>query len=102
VTFKLKGDPGFDVYHLSSRLREHGWIVPAYNLPPNAENVHLLRIVVRLDLSRQMIDLLLRDLFAAYDDLSAEQPVPRATAKHDLWTAPARAAGKAKSRTKLV
>jgi len=102
VTFKLKGDPGFDVYHLSSRLREHGWIVPAYNLPPNAENVHLLRIVVRLDLSRQMIDLLLRDLFAAYDDLSAEQPVPRATAKHDLWTAPERAAGKAKSRTKLV
>jgi len=102
VTFKLKGDPGFDVHHLSSRLREHGWIVPAYNLPPNAENVHLLRIVVRLDLSRQMIDLLLRDLFAAYDDLSAEQPVPRATTKPDLWTAPKRAAGKAKSRTKLV
>jgi hypothetical protein len=44
----------------------------------------------------------LRDLFAAYDDLSAEQPVPRATAKHDLWTAPERSAGKAKSRTKLV
>jgi glutamate decarboxylase len=102
VTFKLKGDPGFDVYHLSSRLREHGWIVPAYNLPPNAEDVHLLRIVVRLDLSRQMIDLLLRDLFAAYDELSVEQPVPRAIAKPDLWTAPKRAAGKAKSRTKLV
>ena len=28
VTFTLKGDPGFDVYHLSARLREDGWIVP--------------------------------------------------------------------------
>ena len=34
VTFKLKGDPGFDVYHLSARLRENGWIVPAYSLRP--------------------------------------------------------------------
>ena len=41
VTFKLKGDPGFDVYHLSARLREDGWIVPAYSLPPDAEDVHL-------------------------------------------------------------
>jgi glutamate decarboxylase len=101
VTFRLKGDPGFDVYHLSSRLREHGWIVPAYNLPPDAEDVHLLRVVVRLDLSRQMIDILLQDLFAAYDDLGKEQPVPRTSSKPDLWTAPDRAAAHAKARTKL-
>ena len=43
VTFTLKGDPGFDVYHLSARLRENGWIVPAYSLPPDAEDVHLMR-----------------------------------------------------------
>ncbi|MEZ5239646.1 MAG: glutamate decarboxylase [Microthrixaceae bacterium] len=61
VTFKLAGDPGFDVYHLSARLRENGWIVPAYSLPPDAQDVHLMRIVVRLDLSRQMIKVLLRD-----------------------------------------
>jgi len=46
VTFKLKGDPGFDVYHLSARLRENGWIVPAYSLPPDADDVKLMRIVV--------------------------------------------------------
>ncbi len=62
VTFELKGDPGFDVYHLSAKLRENGWIVPAYSLPPDAEDVHLMRVVVRLDLSRQMIDILLSDL----------------------------------------
>jgi glutamate decarboxylase len=99
VTFSLADDPGFDVYHLSARLRENGWIVPAYSLPPDAEDVHLLRIVVRLDLSRQMIDVLLQDLEKAYDDLAAEQPATRATAKHDLWTAPQHAAGAAKDRT---
>ena len=101
VTFRLKGDPGFDVYHLSNRLREHGWIVPAYSLPPDAEDVNLLRIVVRLDLSRQLIDLLLRDLSAAYDDLAAEQPPTRVTTKPDLWTAPAQAAAHSKARTRF-
>ena len=99
VTFKLKGDPGFDVYHLSARLRENGWIVPAYSLPPDADDVHLLRIVVRLDLSRQMIDILLIDIFKACDELAAEQPPQRAGTKPDLWTAPAEAAADGKRRS---
>ena len=77
VTFRLKGDPGFDVYHLSDRLRENGWIVPAYSLPPDAEDVHLMRVVVRLDLSRADDRHLLRDLAAAYDELEAEAPTHR-------------------------
>jgi glutamate decarboxylase len=102
VTFSIKGDPGFDVYHLSARLREDGWIVPAYSLPPDAQDVHLLRVVVRLDLSRLMVEMLLRDLFAAWDALVAEQPVQRPTAKPDVWTSPAHAAAKSKARTGLA
>jgi glutamate decarboxylase len=98
VTFKLKGDPGYDVYHLSARLREHGWIVPAYSLPPNAQDVHLLRVVVRIDLSRQMIDVLLRDIEAACEALAAERPAQRTASAPDLWTAPDRAATHAKQR----
>ncbi|WP_456846355.1 glutamate decarboxylase [Cellulomonas sp. P5_C6] len=101
VTFTIKGDPGFDVYHLSARLREDGWIVPAYSLPPDAEDVHLMRVVVRLDLSRLMIEQLLRDLHAAWDALVAEQPVQRPRAKPDLWTSPGHAAAKSKARTGL-
>lgn len=102
VTFKLKGDPGFDVYHLSARLREHGWIVPAYSLPPDAEETHLLRVVVRLDLSRSMVDVLLRDLDAAFVDLTEEQPTRRVAKKPDLWTAPDEAAAHSKARTGLA
>ncbi|HEY9292054.1 MAG TPA: pyridoxal-dependent decarboxylase, partial [Microlunatus sp.] len=102
VTFRLSGDPGFDVYHLSARLRENGWIVPAYSLPPDAQAVDLMRIVVRLDLSRQMIDILLQDLAKAYDELADEQPAPRGTAKPDLWTAPDKSAAHSKARTGFV
>ena len=100
VTFKIKGDPGFDVYHLSSRLRENGWIVPAYSLPPDAQDVHLMRVVVRLDLSRRMIDLLLLDLLQAWDELTQEQPVARVAPRPDLWTQPEHAAAHSKRRTR--
>jgi len=100
VTFKIKGDPGFDVYHLSARLRENGWIVPAYSLPPDADDVHLMRVVVRIDLSRRMIDLLLLDLLMVWEELVAEQPAPRSAPRPDLWTDPSRAAGHSKKRHK--
>ncbi len=99
VTFTIKGDPGFDVYHLSSRLRENGWIVPAYSLPPDAEDVHLMRVVVRVDLSRRMIDLLLLDLLQAWDELSKEKPPTRVAPHPDVWTQPQRAASHSKRRT---
>ena len=53
VTFRLKPGQDFDEYHLSDRLRMNGWIVPAYTLPPNAEDVTVLRVVVRNDMSRE-------------------------------------------------
>ncbi len=99
VTFRIKGDPGIDVYHLSSRLRENGWIVPAYSLPPDAEDVHLMRVVVRIDLSRRLIDLLLLDLLQAWDELVLEQPPERVAPRPDVWTHPTAAAGHSKRRT---
>ena len=99
VTFRIKAEPGFDVYHLSARLRENGWIVPAYSLPPDAEDVHLMRVVVRLDLSRRMIDLLLLDLLQAWDDLAAEKPPALVAPRPDLWTNPHSAASHSKRRT---
>jgi glutamate decarboxylase len=53
------GSPDFDEFHLSDRLRMHGWIVPAYTLPPNAEHVTVLRAVIRNDTSRDKVDVLM-------------------------------------------
>jgi glutamate decarboxylase len=62
VVVRAKDPQAHDVYALSDRLRERGWIVPAYSLPPNAEHVEVLRMVVKESFSRDMVDLLLDDV----------------------------------------
>jgi glutamate decarboxylase len=69
VTFRLKPGADFDEFHLSDRLRQHGWIVPAYTLPPDADDVTVLRVVVRNDMSRDKADMLLLHIAEACDYL---------------------------------
>ena len=54
VSVKLKDHCNFNVFDVSRKLRERGWIVPAYTLPPNAEKVETLRIVVKENFSKTM------------------------------------------------
>jgi glutamate decarboxylase len=58
IAVALKDPSATDVFRLSARIREAGWIVPAYKLPPNATEVAVLRMVVRESFSRDMVDLL--------------------------------------------
>jgi glutamate decarboxylase len=61
--FRLKPEvTNYTVYDVSDRLRERGWLVPAYAFPANREDLSVLRIVVRAGMSHEMADLLLRDL----------------------------------------
>ncbi|GAC1322329.1 MAG: glutamate decarboxylase [Thermoleophilaceae bacterium] len=64
-------DPGsLDVYTLSDRLRERGWIVPAYPLPRDAQALNVMRVVVKENFSRDMADLLVDDVKKAADKLT--------------------------------
>ncbi|MDQ2885639.1 MAG: glutamate decarboxylase [Chloroflexota bacterium] len=60
--FALKEQTNFNVFDLSERLRDRGWLVPAYTFPQNREDLAVLRIVVKEGFSREMADLLLADL----------------------------------------
>jgi glutamate decarboxylase len=57
----------YDVFALSRKLREHGWLVPAYTMPPKRDDLAVLRIVVRNGFSHDMAELFLRDLRTAVD-----------------------------------
>jgi glutamate decarboxylase len=70
---------GVDVFELSERLRERGWIVPAYTLPPNAESVAVLRMVVKENFSRDMAEMLAADIEAALAKIDGG-PSPQAEA----------------------
>jgi glutamate decarboxylase len=52
----------FSLYDLSDRLRGQGWQVPAYTLPPNLEEMVVMRIVVKENLSRDMATTLIKDI----------------------------------------
>jgi glutamate decarboxylase len=59
-----------DLTALSHLLRQRGWIVPAYTLPPNAEHITLLRMVIKENFSRDMVDMLAHDVSAAMKTLT--------------------------------
>jgi glutamate decarboxylase len=73
VVVRAKDPARHNVYALSDRLRQRGWIVPAYPLPPNARDVHVLRMVVKESFSRDMVDLLLADVQRALAERPAAQ-----------------------------
>ncbi len=62
VCFRLAPERDFSVFDMSDVLRERGWIVPAYTMAPDAEDVSVLRIVVREGLSRDLAEALATDL----------------------------------------
>jgi glutamate decarboxylase len=49
----------YTVFDVSARLREEGWLVPAYTFPENREDLSVLRVVVRAGMSHDMADLFL-------------------------------------------
>jgi glutamate decarboxylase len=64
IAIKLKDEflDCISVFEISKMLRENGWIVPAYTLPSNAENIAALRIVIKENFSRSMADILVKKL----------------------------------------
>ncbi|WP_206789478.1 glutamate decarboxylase [Amycolatopsis sp. MtRt-6] len=84
--FTTRPDAGFDVFDVSRRLRERGWLVPAYTFPENRTDLAVLRIVVRNGFTYDLADLLLADLTRVLPELEqlggrAKDPA-QATAFH--------------------
>jgi glutamate decarboxylase len=52
----------YTVFDVSEGLRASGWQVPAYTMPPDLEDMAVLRIVVRNGFSYDLGRMLLRDL----------------------------------------
>jgi len=63
VAFRLVEGKNYDEFDLSWQLSaERGWMLPAYTLPPNAENEKVLRALVKETLSREQVNRLADDI----------------------------------------
>ncbi|HEY3491855.1 MAG TPA: glutamate decarboxylase, partial [Solirubrobacterales bacterium] len=63
VAFKLAGDKPYDEFDVSWQLSaERGWMLPAYTMPPDAQEVKIMRALVKETLGRQQVDRLANDI----------------------------------------
>src|SRR6478735_2669619 len=70
VAFKLCEGKEYDEFDVSWQLSaERGWMLPAYTMPPNAEEVKVMRALVKQTLSREQVDRLAGDIATACDTL---------------------------------
>jgi len=94
VAFALLDDSEYDEHDIADSLKRYGWTLPAYTMAPDAQNVTLLRVVVREDFSTGLVERLVTDIKRVLSILESEP------AKKSERAAQHAKAGEKKSRGK--
>ena len=73
VAFKLAEKRAYDEFDIAWQLSaERGWMVPAYTLPPDAQDVTIMRALVKETLGLELVDTLAADIAQACKTLDAK------------------------------
>ena len=73
IAFKLAEKRNFDEFDIVGQLAaERGWMIPAYTLPPNAQHVTIMRVLVKQTLGRARVTALAEDMAEAVATLNAK------------------------------
>ena len=73
VAFKLREKRNYDEFDVASQLAaERGWMVPAYTLPPNADHMTIMRVLVKQALGHSLANTLAGDIAQACETLSVK------------------------------
>jgi glutamate decarboxylase len=59
---RLHNGVPYTVFDVSEAMRTRGWMIPAYRMPPDLDDVAVLRVVVRNGFSRDLAEVLVDDL----------------------------------------
>jgi glutamate decarboxylase len=82
VAFNLAEELPYDEFDIAFQLAaERGWMVPAYTMPPNAQDVKMMRALVKINLNRSLVDKLGDDIQEAIKMLEQKGPVSEAERK---------------------
>lgn len=73
AAFRLVDTSVYDEFDVAWQLMaERGWMVPAYTLPADAQDVTIMRALVKETLSREHVDTLVRDIADACTTLESK------------------------------
>jgi glutamate decarboxylase len=82
VAFNLAERHPYDEFDIAFQLSaERGWMLPAYTMPPDAQDVKMMRALVKLNLSRSLVDTLDADIAQAIETLDRKGPVSESERK---------------------
>jgi glutamate decarboxylase len=85
VAFKLREGREYDEFDVSWQLSaERGWMLPAYTMPPDAQEVKVMRALVKETLNRAQVDRLADDIDEAcktLDEKGGAHPAERKAMK---------------------
>ncbi|KVI07845.1 Glutamate decarboxylase [Cynara cardunculus var. scolymus] len=83
LAFSLKDSSRYTVFDISESLRRFGWIVPAYTMPPDAQHILVLRVVIREDFSHSLADRLIADIVKVVNEMEDAQSIASMSHAHD-------------------
>jgi glutamate decarboxylase len=73
IAFQLAEKHDYDEFDVASQVAaERGWMVPAYTLPPNADHVKIMRVLVKETLGHALAHTLYSDLVEACETLESK------------------------------
>ncbi|KAI0540407.1 glutamate decarboxylase [Xylaria digitata] len=87
VSFRLSDDfqkefPQVKQESISLLMRARQWIIPNYALPPNENQIEILRIVIRESMSLDLLDRLISDLVSVTQSLIDKEGADVSALKH--------------------
>jgi len=65
-----QNNPNTQQKWIQTLLRAKGWIVPNYELAPDLQNIEILRVVVRENMTEALLDRLVTDIIEVTEDLA--------------------------------
>ena len=73
VCFRLRADNNFDEFDVAGQVAsERGWMLPAYTMPPDAQEVTVLRALVKSNVPRDIAEALSGDIIQACATLDSK------------------------------
>src|SRR5215468_2151423 len=73
----------YNEFDVSNKVREKGWILSAYSMPPDAQEINSLRIVVRPHKNREVSEILANDIEEACEYLEQHGGTATPPTLHD-------------------
>ncbi len=64
-----EGEPFSEDDLVGELARRRGWLVPAYELPPDSDDIRIMRMLVKIDQTRELVDALVADFGASVEFL---------------------------------